>query len=719
MAITNDQFLQGLYIAYWGRPADPEGFYYWKGQQAELGFAGIAENFAASEEGQATYPYFKAFYTLGGDAITETMRGDFVDQIYQNLFNRAADAEGRAYWIEQLVSGATTPGAFIANIVNAAVVGAGDDYDTILNKAIAAEQFTAQLVETGLDWNTTLSASVAGIIAGVDGDSDMDAVGDAITAAVGGGAIIGGEITLTQMADILTGDSNDNEFVAPVTQNTTGSGQLANTFETGDVLDGAGGRNILRADLIETGSISDFDQSPAISATTSNIQEVYFRAQNPQQDVPVNGSTIDAEKMSGVEQWWTVNSRSGIQIEDIRSLPAATAFGMRMTDPRVGFTNYFNAQYLEGDANRDSALSLTIQEITNGQAPAATELANITVREINFSFDGADYTLDTEAMRAADTWAALETAVAEAMAATAGLSGLSVTHLGNGVFVIEDAEGGIFEIADGEALILGNAAGIDVRNRADVGLVIEEGPTMTDVILDLAGNGSQGGVLTIGAMSGLRGVEVFDVSVDRDSHLANMNSSNLNAPNNGDPNEFLQVVNLASIGANGDLQVGARTVSLDGRANVAGLVNVREVNGGEFAGALNLGISLDNNTIGRYLDPATEPVNFVYTGGAQDDIFNVQVAAAVAADADFAMQIAMGAGDDRLILNAPTVSAVSVDGGTGENSIVVSQSHGDVAARTFEDFAGFQTYEVEGTGATLALGLWNWNVDNTIHNFAT
>lgn len=339
MAITNDQFLQGLYIAYWGRPADPEGFYYWKGQQAELGFAGIAENFAASDEGQATYPYFKAFYTYGAGAITEAMRGNFVDQIYQNLFNRAADAEGKAYWIEQLVSGASTPGAFIANIVNAAVVGAGADFDTLLNKAVAAEQFTALLVQTGLEWNTTLSTAVAGIIAGVDGDSDMDVVGDAISAAVGGGAIIGGEITLTHQADILTGNSNDNVFVAPVTQNTTGSGQLANTFETGDVLNGAGGRNILRADLIDTGTIGDWGNAPAISAETQNIQEVYFRQQSPQGDFAVNRSTIDAEKMSGVEQWWTVNSRSGIQIEDIRSLPAATAFGMRLTDPGVGFAN--------------------------------------------------------------------------------------------------------------------------------------------------------------------------------------------------------------------------------------------------------------------------------------------------------------------------------------------------------------------------------------------
>ena len=40
--------------------------------------------------------------------------------------------------------------------------------------------------------------------------------------------------------------------------------------------------------------------------------------------------------------------------------------------------------------------------------------------------------------------------------------------------------------------------------------------------------------------------------------------------------------------------------------------------------------------------------------------------------------------------------AVSVDGGTGTNSIVVANSHGTTAANTFAGFANFQTYEVEG-----------------------
>lgn len=74
-----------------------------------------------------------------------------------------------------------------------------------------------------------------------------DAIGN-----TGGNA---GNFTLTHLADYLTGTAGDDVFQAPVSQNGTGSGVLANTFETGDVLDGGAGRNTLKADLIATGTV--------------------------------------------------------------------------------------------------------------------------------------------------------------------------------------------------------------------------------------------------------------------------------------------------------------------------------------------------------------------------------------------------------------------------------------------------------------------------------
>ncbi|GEM_PF-5743072 len=585
------------------------------------------------------------------------------------------------------------------------------------NKAIVAEHYSVTLGQS-----SDSLASLQGVVASITADPQTveDAIGN-----TGGNA---GNFTLTHLTDYLTGTAGDDVFQAPVSQNGTGSGVLANTFETGDVIDGGAGRNILKADLIATGTVGAGNEV-AISATTKNIQEVYLRQQSPQTDGAVNNSTVDAEKMAGVEQWWTENSRSNVQVEDIRTDTAATTFGMRLTDPGVSFFNYFNALFLEGDKSATSAVTLNVYEGPLGSPDAAKQLQDISVREINFIVGGETVKLSTDAMKAANTWAELETAIVDALAAVPGAETITVTNRGNGQFVLEDSAAREFQVNAGEALVVSVANNITFTNALTVGREEVVGPIVSNAVLDGAGNGSQGGVLNIGAMSGLRGVEELNLTVDRDSHLQSITSFNrvpgqYNVLRNGEANEFLEVVDLASTGANGDLTVGRSTANLDGRVATwsngvppvgvagqgagfvnavanSGFVNLREFNAGDFAGALNVAFTLDNNVDSRYLKSATDVVNFKYTGGAQNDIFNIADVSniGISNDQDFAMQVDLGAGDDRLILNVPTVRAVSVDGGEGTNSIVVANSHGTNAANTFAGFANFQTYEVEGNVA--------------------
>lgn len=589
----------------------------------------------------------------------------------------------------------------------------------LVNKAAVAENYSVTLGASSTSLET-LQGALANVTA------DPASVTAANAANAGGN---GQTFMLTQYADNFTGNAADNVFLAPVTQNETGSGELANTFETGDVLNGGAGRDVLRADLIDTGTIQDGQISAVISATTTGVEEVYLRAQRPG-----TNNTIDAEKMDGVEQWWSDNSRATINIEDIRTDTAATTFGMRMTDPAgVSLNAYFNALYLEGDVSATSAMTLNIYEGPLGAPNATTQLENITVREIAFTVEGEQITLDTEAIRAADTWAELETALNDALAAIEGAETITLINRGNGQFVFEDSAGREFQVNEGEALVLSVTNNITVTNSLAVGREEVTGPVISNAVLDGAGNGSQGGALNIGAMSGLRGVEELNLSVDRDSHVTSITSFNqtpgqYSALRNGDANEFLEVVDVTSIGAEGDLTVGRSTANLDGRVNTwnsldnlgvntgvvnagrlvagnfvagnSGFVNLRELNTADFNGALNVALTLDNNTISRYLDAATEAVTFSYNGGAQNDIFNIADVSTlgVSGDQDFAMEVDMGAGDDRLVLTGFTARAVSVDGGEGENSIVVAQSHGTNAANTFAAFANFQTYEVEGNG---------------------
>jgi hypothetical protein len=86
--------IQRLYLGYFLRLADADGLTYWTGQrQAGVTLAQVSEQFALSAEFQTRY----------GQADNAA----FVDLVYLNVLGRQPDAEGRAYWINQLQQGMT------------------------------------------------------------------------------------------------------------------------------------------------------------------------------------------------------------------------------------------------------------------------------------------------------------------------------------------------------------------------------------------------------------------------------------------------------------------------------------------------------------------------------------------------------------------------------------------------------------------------------------
>src|SRR5690606_26869697 len=168
-------------------------------------------------------------------------------------------------------------------------------------------------------------------------------------------------------------------------------------------------------------------------------------------------------------------------------------------------------------------------------------------------------------------------------------------------------------------------------------------------------------------------------------------------------NHYRETVNLTNIGANGDLKISwalkDETGELDGRT-VAGLWDVSEVLDQGFVGDLTYGVVLTEDAFERYLNHADDVVLFRYEGGSGNDNITIEDWDDVAGDPDFAMVADLGDGHDRLNIDIATVSSVSVDGGDGRNTIAVVNSHGTTKANTFEHFANFQTYEVEGDAAT-------------------
>src|SRR6185312_2801314 len=127
--VTATDKITALYVGYFDRAPDPQGLSYWVGRfNAGMSLNDIANSFATQPETLATYSYLAA-PNIGGVPAAQ----DFINSIYENLFNRAADAPGLAYWTAQLVSGAVSPGLMIE-----AIIGGAQNADaTIMNNKVA------------------------------------------------------------------------------------------------------------------------------------------------------------------------------------------------------------------------------------------------------------------------------------------------------------------------------------------------------------------------------------------------------------------------------------------------------------------------------------------------------------------------------------------------------------------------------------------------------
>jgi hypothetical protein len=121
--------IQGIYIALFGRPADPGGLAYWT--EVTKGGADLSAMLSVLPN---LTEYTTRFEGQTPDQVITT--------VYQNLFGRAPDAEGLAFFKGQLASGAQTLATIAVNIMQGAQ---GDDKADVDAKVGAAELFTASL----------------------------------------------------------------------------------------------------------------------------------------------------------------------------------------------------------------------------------------------------------------------------------------------------------------------------------------------------------------------------------------------------------------------------------------------------------------------------------------------------------------------------------------------------------------------------------------------
>lgn len=140
--------VQHIYVGYFGRPADAGGLEFFSTRFRELGaptsitgmsaaygdnMAGVralVDVFGTSEESQALY---------AGD------NSAFFDAVYRNLFGRAPDADGKAWWVARMNAGDITR----ASAAVAIMAGALDSDRVAINqKTAVAGNFTTALTSS-------------------------------------------------------------------------------------------------------------------------------------------------------------------------------------------------------------------------------------------------------------------------------------------------------------------------------------------------------------------------------------------------------------------------------------------------------------------------------------------------------------------------------------------------------------------------------------------
>ena len=153
--------VQTIYLAYYGRPADPDGLDFWCDQLDAAGgdlFA-IIDAFGTSQE------FVDNFGSFDDEAL--------VDNLFLQMFGRHAEPEGLTFYLGDLQSGTRTLISIALDIANGAQ---NEDLSTLDNRRSFADEFTAQIRERDAPYGQAQLETVKELLGSVtDDDSSVDA----------------------------------------------------------------------------------------------------------------------------------------------------------------------------------------------------------------------------------------------------------------------------------------------------------------------------------------------------------------------------------------------------------------------------------------------------------------------------------------------------------------------------------------------------------------
>jgi len=353
MANATSTQLQELYVAYFGRAADPTGLDYWT--EKGISQADFAANMYAQPEFESAY----------GSSTTEAQ----VNQIYKNLFDREADVSGLTYWTQEINLGNLQLAEIATHLIWAAQNNAGssDDKTALTNRTDAAVAYTAKVKETtaailaytpandGKAEGSTYSAGAniteaINYLAGIDKDTVYTDAGIAtsvttITTNETPG-VAGKSYTLTTNVDTISGGAGKDSISGSNT-----------TLTAGDTIDGGTGADTLTIAAAAAANLGGF--------TVKGVETTLFSSS-------VGALSADMLTTTGATKVGAIGSSQNVTFTNINDLPT-----LRLANNSAGDVSFGN---LAGDVTGDAdAQTLEIVSSTNGTVTVASvETLNVT-----------------------------------------------------------------------------------------------------------------------------------------------------------------------------------------------------------------------------------------------------------------------------------------------------------------------------------------------------
>jgi Ca2+-binding RTX toxin-like protein len=293
--------IQGVYVALFGRPADPTGLTFFKGVSNDGADLSAIGDLSSTKE-----------YT---DRFVGQTNVQIINSIYQSLFGHPADAAGLNFFIGELLAGRQTIQTIAINILDGAQ---GTDKEIVDRKIAAADAFTAALDTTaeivGYTGNAAAASGVA-FLATVTATAPTAAQVDAAVAAAvaAGGGAAGNTFTLTTtVGESVMGTSADDTISASVDAAgltpVPGAG-APSTLNATDMVDGAGGNDTINIIGTSAGA------APVPAGAIKNVEIV-----NLISDVAANTFAAGAAAVgtySGVQQLWQINAAAPIAVTGV------------------------------------------------------------------------------------------------------------------------------------------------------------------------------------------------------------------------------------------------------------------------------------------------------------------------------------------------------------------------------------------------------------------